>query len=427
MAGIERILVIDCQVAGISGDMFLGALIDLGANMAKISEAMKSVKDNLEGCTSLQMEAKSVIKKGICARKVDFKIEEDVSERSGSDIEKAVMKTCDGLDLSNEAKQFALNTVKTLILAERKVHGEKKGEIHLHELGSADTVADIIGVTVALDDLKLFLSTTVYSTPVAVGSGVAKFSHGTVPIPAPATLEILRSKEFPIINGAVAGELATPTGVSLLVNLVNKVMTSYPLMKPIAVGYGAGTKEFVEMANVLRITLGEPVSSELLSDRVYVLETNVDDVPGEVLGYVVDKVLKEGARDFSITPMFTKKNRPGQILQVIADEDKIERLSRILIEETGTLGVRFFPCQRYILARESHSVDMAIGRTKKRVSVKVATDKRGQVLQIKPEYEEMKMLAEESNRPLREISRLIQREAYDALSKEDKTLKRKRA
>lgn len=420
MANIERIVVIDCQVAGVSGDMFLGALIDLGASTAKISEAMKFAQDNLKGCRNLQLEARPVIRKGIHAQKVDIKFEEEVSERTGAEIEEAVLKTSESLKLPDKARQFALNTVRTLTDAEKKVHGGTADRVHLHEIGSADTVADVIGVAVALDDLKLFTQTVICATPVAVGSGLLKFSHGVVSIPAPATLEILRAKNFPVSSQTVAGELATPTGVSLLVNLADRVTSAYPTMKPVAVGYGAGTREFAEMANVLRIVIGEQIDGNLFTDKVYVLETNVDDIPGEVIGYAVDKVLKEGARDFSIIPMFTKKNRPGQILQVISDEDKIERLAHILIEETGTLGVRFFPCQRYILSRESVPIDVVLGDAKEKVNVKVAKDKSGKILQVKPEYEEVKMLAEKSGKPLKEISRLIQKEAYNVLSREDR-------
>jgi len=425
MASSERIMVIDCQIAGVSGDMLMGALIDLGASTRKISEAMKFAEDNLKGCTILQMEANAVTRKGIAARKVNIKFEEEVRGRLGAEIEEAIVKTSANLRLPSKAEQFALNTIRTLISAEKKVHGGRIDKVHFHELGSADTLADIIGVTVAIEDLNLFDNTMIYATPVAVGSGFLKFSHGVVSVPAPATLEILRSKNFPMIDQSVNGELATPTGVSLLVNLVRKVISSYPSMRPTAVGYGAGTKEFDEMANVLRITIGEQISDDFSSDSVYILETNVDDVPGEVIGYVADKVLKEGARDFSIIPMFTKKNRPGQILQIIADEDKVEKLSHILIEETGTLGVRFFPCQRYILARESLSVDIMAGEAKEKVSVKVATDKRGKVLMIKPEYEEVKRVAEKTSRPLKEIASLVLREVSDVLAGKTKSNNRK--
>ena len=150
-----------------------------------------------------------------------------------------------------------------------------------------------------------FLNMKVYSTPVAVGGGLFKFSHGTVSSPAPATVEILRSKGFPMIGGSVKSELATPTGVSLLVNLVHEGVRFYPLMKPTAIGYGAGTKDFAEMPNVLRIVLGESLDYQLLRDEIFVLETNLDDMTGEIIGHTIDRLLREEARDVSVIPMFT--------------------------------------------------------------------------------------------------------------------------
>ncbi len=425
MADGGRVLVIDSQVAGVSGDMMLGALVDLGASSVKISEALQVAQRNLRGCSKLQIEVSQVVRKGIRAKKVNVRFEEEISERHAIEIEEAIVKTCASIGLSEKAKGFALNTVRTLIEAEAKIHGEAVSKIHFHELGSADSVADIIGSAVALEDLDIFKDTVVYATPVAVGSGLLRFSHGTVPIPAPATLEILSMKKFPMTNQTVSGELATPTGVALLVNLADKITGVYPPMRPTAVGYGAGSKEFAEMANVLRVTLGEPVHNELLTDKVYIIETNLDDVPGEIIGYTVDKVLKEGARDICIIPIFGKKNRPGQILQIITDEDKVARLAQLLMEETGTLGVRFFPCQRYILDRESLPMGVITEEIKGRVNVKVSRTRGGKVLQVKPEYEEVKALAEKSGKPLREIMRLMQREAWDILAREGQENPRK--
>jgi len=417
----ERIVVIDSQVAGASGDMLLGALVDLGASTSKISEALNTAARALTGCTALRIEAKTVNRCGIHAQKVDVIYKEEVSERSSAEIKEAVITAAQNLRLSPRARQFAADAVETLISAEKKVHGESHDhDIHFHELGSADTVADILGVTVALNELGFFQNTVIYTTPVAVGSGRVEISHGTVSIPAPATLEIMRAKNLPLLSGSVASELATPTGVSLIGNLAHKVTDGYPTMKPIAIGYGAGTKEFAEMANVVRITVGEPVSGRLARDKIYVMETNLDDLSGEVMGYTADRLLKEGARDFSIIPMYTKKNRPGHILQVIADEDKIERLAQVLIEETGTLGVRFFPGDRFVLARESLLTEVNLAGSWEKVRVKIARDSSGKVLQVKPEYEDARQLAEKSGRPLREVLRLIQAGAWREVNGENR-------
>lgn len=415
MPSVKRIAVIDCQLAGISGDMMVGALLDLDVNTMRVIEAMKRVKDHLNGCKSLEITVKDVVRRGFRAKKVNVKSEEEVKRRTGAELINATKKSIKNLNLSDEAKQFTLNSVNTLINAEAKIHGESAGEVHLHEAGSADTIADIVGTAVALEDLNLFKDTIIYSTPVAVGGGLFKFSHGIVPSPAPATVEILRSKGFPMVGGPVDSELATPTGVSLFTNLAHRVTSFYPSMKPTAVGYGAGTKDFPEMPNVLRITLGEEFDYGLLCDEIYVLETNLDDVTGEIIGHTIDRLLQEGARDVSVIPMFTKKSRPGQVIKIIADQERAQYLSRILMEETGTLGVRVYPCKRYILARESVLINVEVEGIKESVNVKVARDREGRIVQMKPEYDEVRRLANKTGKPLREIIELVKMKAREVL------------
>ena len=415
MSSSKHVAIIDCQIAGISGDMIVGALLDLGANATKVVEAMKSVEAYMKGCKNLEVMIRDVTRRGFHAKKVGVKAEE-VPEKTGSELIEATVNCIENLKLPVEAKQFASDSINTLVNAETRVHGKSIKEVHLHEAGSADTPAEIIGTAVAFDDLNLF-NTKVYSTPVAVGGGLFKFSHGMVSSPAPATIEILLSKGFPMIGGPIDSELATPTGVSLLVNLAHEIIRFYPPMKPSAIGYGAGTKDFAEMPNVLRITLGEPLDYQLLRDQIWILETNLDDVTGEIIGHTVDRLLQEGARDVSVIPMFTKKNRPGQIVKMIADKTDAERLSRILIEETGSLGVRLYPCERHILNRESVPIDILIDDVKELVNVKVAKDSRGEIVQIKPEYDDVERVADKTNRSLREITDLVKMKAREFLLK----------
>jgi len=415
MSNDKRIIVIDCQMAGVSGDMIAGALLDLGADVTKVVEAMKSVEGYMKGCKNLEVTVKGVTRRGFHAKKVDVKAEE-IPEITGLELIEATKSCIENLNPSEEAKRFVSDSIHTLVNAEARVHGKSIEEVHLHETSSADTPAEIVGAAVALDDLNLF-NTKVYSTPVAVGGGLFKFSHGTVSSPAPATIEILRSKNFPMIGGPINYELATPTGVSLLVNLAHEVVRFYPLMRPTAIGYGAGTKDFIEMPNVLRITLGESLDYRLLRDEISVLETNLDDVAGEIIGHTIDRLLQEGAKDVSVIPIFTKKNRPGQILKIITDKTDVERLSRILIEETGTLGVRVYPCERRILSRESIRVDISVDNIKELVNVKVAKDGKGEIVQIKPEYDDIKRVAEKTSKPLREIIELVKMKAREVLLK----------
>jgi hypothetical protein len=172
------------------------------------------------------------------------------------------------------------------------------------------------------------------------------------------------------------------------------------------VGYGAGTKEFPEMPAVLRFTLGNSLDGGLVRDEIAVLETNIDDATGEILGYTIDKLLSEGAKDVSIIPMVTKKNRPGQIIKVITDQKDAQRLSKVLIDETGTLGVRIYYCERHIINREIYTVDLQVMGNKETVRLKVAKDAKGEIIRIKPEFEDLKRLAEKTKKPLRELSEL---------------------
>lgn len=409
---IERIIVVDCQVAGVSGDMMVGSLIDLGANVSKVLDAMRSVQGFVEGCSKLEVVVEDVVVGGFHAKRVIVKAEESKS-MTGSELLESGRKCLVGLDLSFKAKKFVLACLGTLVEAEAKLHGEKVGEVHLHESGSVDTLVDIVGVAVALEDLGLFVNTRIIGLPISVGGGLFKFSHGVVSSPAPATVEILRSKKYPFVGGPVDFELATPTGVSVLVNLVDKVTQFYSLMKPLSVGYGAGTKSFVEMPNVMRVVLGEPFGYGLLSDEVFMLETSVDDVTGEVVGYTIDKLMKEGALDVNIVSIQMKKNRPGNLFRVMVSGADVERLSRLLMDETGTLGVRVFPCKRHIFGREVFQISLEVDGVKGSVNVKVAVDGDGKVVQVKPEYEDVKRLAELTNKPLKELFGLAKTKAEE--------------
>ncbi len=405
MSKFDKILVIDCQIAGISGDMFLGALIDVGADVNKVVSAIKSLENQAYGYKNVKINVQQVLQKEFKATKIDVTAE-STSRKNGSKLVEIIEKNAKTLKFSAKAQQFASNVIRTLVGSEAKLHGKALSNAHLHEVGLVDTPAEIIGAAVAMEDLGLF-NAEIYATPVSVGGGLFKFSHGTVSSPAPATLEIFRSKNFPIKGGPVESELTTPTGAAILVNLANEVSCFYPEMTPLKIGYGAGNKNFKEMPNVLRLTVGEPLEKWLLKDEIAILETNLDDVTGEIIGNSLDKLLHEGAKDVSIIPMFTKKNRPGQILKIVADRKDVKRLSRVVMEETGTLGVRVYPCERHIINRELISVDVLIDDVKEHVKVKIAKDRNGKVLRIKPEYEDAKRLSDKTGKPLREINEIV--------------------
>jgi len=415
MPEFNKILIIDCQVAGISGDMFLGALIDLGADTNKIISAIKSLENPSYGYKNVKIDIQQILRGEFKATQINVTAE-STSRKNGSELVEIVEKTSKNLKLSAKAQQFASNVIRTLVDSEMKLHKKSLTEVHLHEVGLVDTPAEIIGAAVALEDLGLF-NAKIYATPASVGGGLFKFSHGTVSSPAPATLEIFRSKNFPIKGGPLETELTTPTGASIIVNLAHEVSCFYPGITPLKVGYGTGNKDFEEMPSVLRLTVGEPLENWLLKDEIAILETNIDDATGEIIGNALDKLLREGAKDVSIIPMFTKKNRPGQILKIVADRKDVKHLSQVIMEETGTLGVRVYTCERHIINREVTAVDVLIDNAKARVKVKIAKDKNGKIINIKPEYEDAKRLSDKTGKPLREINDIITTKAKTVFSK----------
>jgi pyridinium-3,5-bisthiocarboxylic acid mononucleotide nickel chelatase len=257
------LLVIDPSVAGVSGDMFVAALVDLGADKNKVLNAMLSVRKHISGCTNLRIRFLKVRSGGFTALKVSMQIKEAVLERSGEELTSALENTLTDLPLSNTAKRFAGQALRTLILAEGLLHGARRnlGSIHLHEAGSIDTLLDIVASAVALDDLQVFEEKVkIVCTPIAVGGGSFSFSHGRVSSPAPATLEIAKSFGLIIVGGPVKQELATPTGLAILANLVDESLPFYPRIKPLRVGLGAGSKVIKGVPDILRLVLGEGIS-----------------------------------------------------------------------------------------------------------------------------------------------------------------------
>jgi pyridinium-3,5-bisthiocarboxylic acid mononucleotide nickel chelatase len=420
MTQFSKIVIIDAQVAGVAGDMVLGALLDLGADADKVTAAIKSLEREEFGYKNIVVDIQCVMRKGFRATKIDVTAE-GKNRKDGTQLIRIVEQTAENLQLSPKAKQYASNVIHTLVETEAKLHGHNGHHLtdaHLHEVGLVDTAAEIIGSAVALEDLGLF-DAKIVATPVAVGGGTFAFSHGTVSAPSPAALAIFQSHNFPFKGGPVESELATPTGASIMVNLASEVSRFYPEMVPVKVGYGAGGKEFPEVANLLRITVGEPLEDGLVQDQIAVIETNVDDISGEIIGHSVERLLAEGAKDVSIIPMYTKKNRPGQIIKVIADQKDAQQLSRVLIAETGTLGVRVYFCERHIVTRESHSVDVVINGVKEPVKVKISKGSDGEVVRIKPEFDDLKRLAEKTHKPLRELSEMALSKAREVFNQKE--------
>ena len=298
---MRRITLIDPQTAGISGDMLLGALIDAGASPNSIQQVLSDIPLHYPKCKKLELQVREVITHGFRARAVEFEIIEDMEEAQALDFLRAAENIAKASKISEKAASFATSSLRELVAAESKLHGVGAEETHLHEAGSADTLADVFGVAAACDALGIF-DDDIYSTPVAVGGGTISFSHGTMAVPAPAVLEIARQRSIPIHGGPENVELATPTGISMLANLVNTFVENYPLLVPETVGHGAGNKQLTSAPNMLRVVIGHGIGTEVGTDTVRILETNLDDLPGEVLGHAMQQILDAGAKDAWITP-----------------------------------------------------------------------------------------------------------------------------
>jgi len=352
------VFVIDAQVAGVSGDMLLSSLVNIGANKSKIIDGIRSAESLCKDVKIKKIDFVEVKKNSLQATELLLEIDDNVHERKGIEIKKIIEKSTEKSTISESAKTFAIKSIETLIRAESKIHSEPEDSVHFHEAASFDTVVDILGTAIALDDLGCF-DDGIVATPVAIGGGTVTFSHGTSSNPAYAILEIFRESGIITVGGNVKEELTTPTGASMLVNLVKECSEFYPPMKIQSIGYGAGQKDFDGFSNVLKIVRGI-ASTKLQLDTVKILETNVDDVSGEVLGNMIEKIMAHGAKDVTISSAITKKGRPTNLVSVICDSDTMNSIMDLLVTETGTLGVRIRTSERYIVPRAVKTVSVNI-------------------------------------------------------------------
>jgi uncharacterized protein (TIGR00299 family) protein len=308
-------------------------------------------------------------------------------------------------------KLFTLNSIKTLINAESKIHGTPKNKVHLHEASSIDTFVDLIGCAIALEDLKLFDS-KIYSTYVCVGNGLTSFSHGTIPNPTNAVLEIFRGKPFVLIGNEV-GEVITPTGAAILVNLSYDCIKYYPPFIPEKVGLGLGQKILNNKHNMLRIVLGKsPVNNNFNEDKMFLIETNIDDINGEIIGNLIQVLMKEGAKDVTVIPGITKKNRPVNIIRILSDSFMMETLIERLFQETGTSGIRVNEINRISLRRSTITMQIIVNRSSYNIKVKITKDSTNNIVNIKPEFEDLKKVSEIENSSLKKIQELVLYQIY---------------
>lgn len=393
MAEARRLLHLDC-FSGISGNMFLGALLDLGVPAKVVRAALASLE--LEG---LRMRVTRPHRGAIHARHVSF------SGAPRSPVERrfrTIRRMLERSKLSEFVRGEALRVFERLAKAEARVHGTEPDEVHFHEVGAVDAIADIVGACAALEHLDV---ARVSASPVALGSGSVETEHGRLPLPAPATLELLRG--IPTYPAEVRWETVTPTGAALLASFVD-TFGSMPPLAPLAQGFGAGEDRPGPLPNVLRGVLGRETSL-LEADRVTVLETHLDDMNPEHLPYLMDALLEDGALDVSLTALAMKKGRPGQLLRVISRPGDRDRLARRILLESSTLGVRFHDVSRLKRVRESRSVRTSFGL----VRVKLARSPDGGS-EAAPEYEDCARAARKHGVPLQRVYR----EALRALERE---------
>src|SRR3989454_2884054 len=401
----QLLAVIDANSSGVSGDKYLGALVNMGGRVESLRKVARVVAEYLPGTSRVEVEARRVERGGISGHLVTIKSEEPDLRRKGSVILSSAEKCSRKLGLSGSGAKFSVSTVETLLQAESKVHGHSPSDVELEELGSADTLIDVLGVARLSEELGL-ANATWWSTPVAVGGGTSHFAGRSYPNPSPAVGEILRGRKFPMVRGLGDQELSTPTGVAITVNLVGKYSQSHPAIRPDMVGYGAGSKDIDGVANILRITAGQSLETPHSHDEGVILETNIDDVTWEIIGRAAERLMSQRARDVTINPIYMKKKQPRHMGTVIAKKADAEDLAQVLIAETGTLGVRELPVNRHITPRTSRTIQMRIGEKTHHVRVKIAEDRKGRVLGFKVEYDDLRRISDQTGISVLRLQRL---------------------
>lgn len=371
--------------SGASGDMILGALLDAGLPLAQLEAELRKLP--LNGWT---LSAEKVKRGALQATHVKVESTETHHHRGLSKIETIIREG----KLSARATETALQIFRRLGEAEAKVHGVPLEKVHFHEVGALDSIIDIVGAAVAFDLSGIEESV---SAPLNVGGGLVKTEHGLLPVPAPATAELL--KGLPTYSSGIQRELVTPTGAAILSGMA-KAFGNQPPMSVTALGYGAGSAQLEGQPNVLRVLIGEGAAAYAtpLDETITVIEANLDDMNPQIYGYFAEKALAAGALDVYATPVQMKKNRPGQLVTVLCSPCAASALMELIFRETTTIGVRTWQAQRSILQRETVTVETGHGSVRMKLS-----RQNGQVLNAAPEYEDCRKIAEERGVPLKEV------------------------
>jgi pyridinium-3,5-bisthiocarboxylic acid mononucleotide nickel chelatase len=384
--------------SGISGDMMLGALLDLGLDFDQLEGQLRLLEFG-----RFHISRQKCSRAGIQATRFVVTVPESESLSHGAAHEhrsfRQIREIISGSGLSGWVKEKSVEAFCRLAEAEGKIHDKPKDDVHFHEVGAVDSIVDIVGTMICMEHLA---PARVLSSPVNLGQGTVECRHGTYPVPAPATQELL--KGVPTYSNSAVGELTTPTGAALLSTLVERYGPR-PLMKIQSTGYGAGARDLKASANVLRVTIGEEMAEPELAVRllsgeeeVLVIEAAIDDMNPQIFGYFQERALKQGALDVYVTPVQMKKNRPGFQLTVVCAPSSLDSLARLIFAETTTIGIRFSVAQRRTLRREYRQVQTEYGA----VTIKISS-LDGQRMNFVPEYEDCRRLAEERGVALKEV------------------------
>lgn len=394
-----RVAYFDC-FSGVSGDMILGALIDAGLDLGVLESELDKLK-----VSGYRIRAERAIRKGISGTKFSVDVIEQKAERRLEDI----LEIIDQSDLDTDVKELSKEVFEQLAIIEAKIHCKNIEDVHFHEVGALDSVIDVVGSLIGIKRLGI---EAVYSSKVHVGTGFVRCQHGILPVPAPATLELL--KGIPIYSTGIKAELVTPTGAAILKTL-SKSFGVMPEMEVKRIGYGAGSRD-LEIPNLLRVYIGEVKKEEYQQDKAILVQTNIDDMNPEFFDYVTEKLLKKGALDVFMTPVFMKKNRPGTMLSVLTEVDRLDEILSTIFTETTTLGVRILPLERRKLSREIFSVTTPFGE------VKVKIGKIGnRIKNIAPEYDDCKKIAAKQGVPLKDIYDQAKQAAQKAILKKNES------
>jgi uncharacterized protein (TIGR00299 family) protein len=380
-----KILYLDCY-SGISGDMTVAALLDLGVPL----DFLRAELDKLElPAGSYELSTSRTERRQMPALKFDVAVHDHHTHRHYSGIDALIS----GSGLSAPVKEKSRLIFRRLAEAEAKVHGVEIEQVHFHEVGAIDSIVDIVGTAICLEYLGV---EAVFAVALPLGSGFVETSHGRLPVPAPATAELL--KGLPVHDECGPGERVTPTGAAIVAALASG-FGKQPAMLLERVGNGAGGRDYPDCPNILRTFLGHSTTDHKQTDDVIVAEANIDDSTPELLGYAMERLFEEGALDVFFTPIQMKKNRPGVIVSFLCHSQQLDQLAQLLLTETSAIGLRYYRADRIVLQRRIVEQQTEFGI----VRFKQVIDNSGEVLRASPEYEDCRRIAREREIPCREV------------------------